>query len=174
MTREEKKKLIESLAVQLQNYAHFYVTDTSGLNASATADLRRKCFDSGVELVVVKNTLFKKALEKVEYTGVEDLLSTLKGETSIMFTSVGNAPARLIKEFRKSNAKPILKSAYIEESVYVGDENVEVLSTLKSKDELIADVVALLQSPVKNVVSALQSAPQTVAGLVKTLSEREG
>jgi large subunit ribosomal protein L10 len=171
MKREEKDTIIESLAQQIQNNKHFYLADISGLNAEKTSKLRRKCFESNIELVVVKNTLLQKALAKV---GVqfEELYPILNFGTSIMFTETGNVPARLIKEFRKENDKPILKAAYVEESIYVGDEQLDALASLKSKDELLGDIIGMLQSPAKNVISALQSGKNTLAGLVKTLSER--
>lgn len=172
MTREEKNILIDSLAEQLNEYPAFYITDTSELNAEKTALLRRKCYEQEIKLVVVKNTLFAKALEKVEKND-EELLGVLKGSTSIMFSTTSKTPAVLIREFRKTADKPILKAAYVEESVYVGDNQLEALANIKSKNELIADVIALLQSPAKNVISALQgNAGQKIAGLVKSLEER--
>lgn len=172
MTREEKNILIDSLAEKLNEYSAFYLADTSELNAEKTAQLRRKCFEKDIALVVVKNTLFQKALEKVEKNDAE-LVGVLTGSTSVMFSNVSKMPAVLIKEFRKTSNKPILKAAFVEESVYIGDNQLEALANLKSKNELIADVVALLQSPAKNVISALQgNAGQKIAGLVKTLEER--
>ena len=162
MTKEEKLVVIDSLAEQLQAYPHFYIADIESLNAEQTAALRRKCFESDVKLVVVKNTLLGKALEKVEKADA-DLVKVLEGPTSIMFTNVAKAPAVLIKEFRKKSEKP----------VYVGDDQLDALCNIKSKEELIADIVALLQSPAKNVISALQAnAGQKIAGLVKTLESR--
>ena len=164
MTKEEKLVVIDSLAEQLQAYPHFYIADIESLNAEQTAALRRKCFESDVKLVVVKNTLLGKALEKVK---------VLEGPTSIMFTNVAKAPAVLIKEFRKKSEKPVLKAAFAEGCVYVGDDQLDALCNIKSKEELIADIVALLQSPAKNVISALQAnAGQKIAGLVKTLESR--
>jgi large subunit ribosomal protein L10 len=174
MRREDKNVIIDRLTEQINQYPHFYLADTSTLNAANTSKLRRKCFEKEIKLVVVKNTLLQKALEKCEKADFSPLFETLKGATSVMFTEVGNVPAKLIKEFRKSHEKPVLKAAFVEESFYVGDNQLEALATLKSKNELIADVIALLQSPVKKVVSQLQSAPNTIAGVVKTLSEREG
>ncbi len=172
MTREEKTVIINSLAEKLTQYPHFYLTDISELNAEQTAALRRKCFEQEINLVVVKNTLFEKALEKVEKAD-EQLKSVLEGATAVMFTKVNKGPAVLIKEFRKTNPKPILKAAYVEESIYVGDQTVEELSKIKSKEELIGDIIMLLQSPAKNVISALQgSAGQKIAGIVKALEER--
>lgn len=173
MNREEKTIIIDSLTEKLQEYAHFYLTDASGLNADQTSNLRRACFEKDIALVVVKNTLFTKALEKVEKAD-EQLVDVLKGSTAVMFCQTGNAPARLIKEFRKSSDKPVLKGAYVQECVYLGDKAIEELVNVKSREELIGDIVALLQSPAKNVISALKSSSaDKVAGLVKTLSERE-
>ena len=169
MTKEEKLVVIDSLAEQLQAYPHFYIADIESLNAEQTAALRRKCFESDVKLVVVKNTLLGKALEKAD----ADLVKVLEGPTSIMFTNVAKAPAVLIKEFRKKSEKPVLKAAFAEGCVYVGDDQLDALCNIKSKEELIADIVALLQSPAKNVISALQAnAGQKIAGLVKTLESR--
>ena len=167
MTKEEKLVVIDSLAEQLQAYPHFYIADIESLNAEQTAALRRKCFESDV-----KNTLLGKALEKVEKADA-DLVKVLEGPTSIMFTNVAKAPAVLIKEFRKKSEKPVLKAAFAEGCVYVGDDQLDALCNIKSKEELIADIVALLQSPAKNVISALQAnAGQKIAGLVKTLESR--
>ena len=172
MTKEEKLVVINSLVEQLQAYPHFYITNIESLNAEQTASLRRKCFESNVKLVVGKNTLLTKALEKVEKADA-DLVKVLEGSTSIMFTEVAKAPAVLIKEFRKTSDKPVLKAAYAEGCVYVGDEQLETLCNIKSREELIGDIVALLQSPAKNVISALQgNAGQKIAGLVKTLESR--
>ncbi len=172
MTKEEKLVVINNLAEQLNAYPHFYVTNIEALNAEQTAKLRRKCFESDIKLVVVKNTLFTKALEKVEKAEAE-LVNVLEGSTSVMFTNTGKAPAVLIKEFRKSCDKPLIKAAYVEGCVYVGDNQLDTLCNIKSREELIGDIVALLQSPAKNVISALQAnAGQKIAGLVKTLEER--
>ncbi len=172
MTKEEKLVVINNLAEQLNAYPHFYVTNIEALNAEQTAKLRRKCYENDIKLVVVKNTLFGKALEKVEKAEAE-LMGVLEGSTSVMFTNTGKAPAVLIKEFRKSCDKPVLKAAYVEGCVYVGDNQLDTLCNIKSREELIADIVALLQSPAKNVISALQgNAGQKIAGLVKTLEER--
>jgi large subunit ribosomal protein L10 len=172
MTREEKNILIDSLAEKLNAYSGFYLTDISTLNAGKTAALRRKCFEREISLVVIKNTLFIKALEKAGKSD-DELVGALAGSSAVMFTNVSKSPAVLIKEFRKTSDRPILKAAYVEENVYVGDDQLDALLNVKSRLELIADVVALLQSPAKNVVSALQgSAGQKIAGLVKTLEER--
>ena len=172
MTREEKAIVIDNIAAQLNEYPHFYVTDIEALNAEQTAALRRKCFESDIKLVVVKNTLLGKALEKVNKADA-DLLKVLEGPTSVMFANTGKAPAVLIKEFRKKCEKPILKAANVEGCLYVGDDQLETLCNIKSREELIGDIVALLQSPAKNVISALRAnAGEKIAGLVKTLEER--
>jgi len=173
MRREDKNLLIDKLTEQIKQYPHFYLADISDLNAEATSKLRRKCFEKQIELVVVKNTLFIKALEKSGKSDFTQLYDSIKGSTSVMFTESGNVPAKLIKEFRKANPKPLLKAAFVEESIYVGENQLEALVSLKSKNELIADVIALLQSPAKNVVSGLQSGRNILAGVVKTLSEKE-
>jgi large subunit ribosomal protein L10 len=172
MNKEQKIQIIDSLTEEINASNHFYLTDISEMNAEQTSALRRACFEKQIKLVVVKNSLLKLALEKAEgeFDGVYDVL---KGSTSLMLTETGNLPAKLIKEFRKENDKPILKAAYVEESVYVGDNELEALSTIKSKEELIGDIVALLQSPIKNVVSSLESGKNILAGVVKTLSEKE-
>lgn len=172
MTKEEKLVVINNLAAQLTEYPHFYITNIEALNAEQTATLRRKCFESKVKLVVVKNTLLTKALEKVEKADA-DLVNVLEGSTSIMFTEVAKTPAQVIKEFRKTSDKPVLKAAYVEGCVYIGDHQLDTLCNIKSREELIGDIVALLQSPAKNVISALQAnAGQKIAGLVKTLETR--
>ena len=173
MRREDKNLLIDKLTEQIKQYPHFYLADISDLNAEATSKLRRKCFEKQIELVVVKNTLFIKALERSGKSDFTSLYDSIKGTTSVMFTETGNVPAKLIKEFRKANPKPLLKAAFVEESIYIGENQLEALVSLKSKNELIADVIALLQSPAKNVVSGLQSGRNILAGVVKTLSEKE-
>ena len=172
MTREEKALVIENLTQQLNEYPHFYITNIEALNAENTAALRRKCFESGIKLMVVKNTLLQKALEKADKAEAE-LIGVLEGSTSVMFTQTGKAPAVLIKEFRKKSDKPVIKAAYVEGCVYVGDDQLDALCNIKSREELIGDIVALLQSPAKNVISALQgSAGHKIAGIVKTLESR--
>ena len=173
MTREEKSQVIETLTAQLSDNANIYLADISGLDAGNTTNLRRACFKAGVQLAVVKNTLFKKAMESSD-KDFGELKDILKGNTSLMFSETGNAPAKVIKEFRKKSDKPLLKGAYIQESIYVGDNQLDSLVELKSKDELVGEIIGLLQSPAKNVISALKSGGSTIAGLVKTLSEREG
>lgn len=171
MKREEKNTIIDSIVKQIESKRHLYITDISDLNALTTSKLRRKCFENQIELVVVKNTLLKKALEKLE-GNYEELYSVLTKSTSLMLSETGNAPAKLIKEFRSTSAKPILKAAYVEECVYIGDNQLDALVSIKSRDELIGDIIGMLQSPAKNVISALQSGKNTLAGVVKTLSER--
>ena len=171
MTREQKANVIEQLTAKLADNANIYLTDVSGLNAETTSNLRRACFKANIKLEVVKNTLLSKAMEASDRDF--DLSSVLVGNTAMMFSEAGNAPAKLIKEFRKKSDKPILKGAFIEEAVYLGDDQVEALVNIKSKDELIGEIIGLLQSPAKNVVSALQSGGGTLAGIIKTLSEKE-
>ena len=173
MTREEKSKLIENLTAQLSENPIIYLADISTLNANSTSNLRRACFKAGVKLEVVKNTLLAKAME-ISDKDFGDLSDTLVGNTSIMFSETGNAPAKVIKEFRKKSDKPLLKGAYVEESVYVGDDQLDNLVNIKSKEELLGEIIGLLQSPAKNVISALKSGGNTIAGIVKTLSEKEG
>lgn len=172
MKREEKSQIIERLVEQITNSSHFYLTDISDMNAEETSNFRRACYKSDVQLVLVKNTLLQRALEQVE-GDFEPLYDVLKGSTSIMFTATGNAPAKLIKDFRKKKTKPFVKAAFVEQSFYIGDENIDALVNIKSKEEVIADVIALLQSPIKNVVSALQSGGNTIHGILQTLSEKE-
>ena len=172
MTREEKSQYIEDLAVKLSESGVFYLTDTAGLTVESVNQLREKCFKSNIELRVVKNTLLKKAMESIEDKNYEDLYGVLAGPTAIMFAEVGNAPAKLIKDFRKKNEKPLLKGAFIDEAIYTGEENLEFLSAIKSREELIGEIIGLLQSPAKNVISGLKSGGNTIAGLIKTLSER--
>lgn len=174
MRREEKNVIINSLAEQLKKFPHFYLADISGLNAESTAALRRQCFEKEVTLVVVKNTLLRKALEQIEFQSTE-LFEVLKGSTSIMLSEQNNVPAKLIKEFSKKNKlkKPVLKGAFVEDTAYIGEANLEDLVNIKSREELIGDIIGLLQSPAKNVISALQSGGTILSGVVKTLSERE-
>lgn len=171
MKREEKDIIVNNLVDQLNGSPHFYLADASELNAEATSLLRRRCFESEIKMLVVKNTLLRRALEQTDYQ-VEELYDVLKGATAVMFTETGNAPAKLIKEFRKKFEKPILKGAYVEESVYVGDDQLESLVNVKSKEELIGDVIALLQSPAKKVISQLQSGGNILSGVLKTLSDK--
>jgi len=172
MRREDKKAIIESLAEKLKEYGHFYLTDTAQLNAADTSELRRKCYENDIKLVVVKNTLLKRALQQAA-GDFEELFPVLKNTTSIMFTQSGNIPAKLIKEFRKKRDKPVLKGAYVQESIYIGDNQLDALVAIKTKDELVGDIIMLLQSPVNNVISALQSGGNTIHGVLETLSKRE-
>lgn len=173
MTKEEKSVVIEELTAQLAENTNIYLTDISGLNAEATSDLRRACFKGDIKLAVIKNTLLAKAMEASE-KDFGELPEVLKGNTSLMLSETGNAPAKLIKEFRKKKKaeKPLLKGAFIESAVYVGDDQLDVLVDIKSREELIGEIIGLLQSPAKNVVSALQSGGGKLAGILKTLSER--
>lgn len=170
MKKEDKQLLIQSLGEKLQEYAHFYLVDVTGLNASATSDLRRKCFQQDIKMVVVKNTLLQKAMDAAEID-FSPLYDCLKGNTAVFFCNTANVPAKLIKEEGKSGI-PALKGAYAEEGIYVGADQLDALCAIKSRTELIAEVVALLQSPAKNVISALQSGGQTIHGVLKTLGER--
>jgi large subunit ribosomal protein L10 len=174
MTKAEKTKIIESLSAQLDQASNFYVTNTANLTVEKTNELRRICFKNDIQLKVVKNTLLQKAMERSE-KDFADLYDTLAGPTSIMFTSTANLPAKLIKDFRKKfkTDKPILKGAYVEESIFVGEDKLDALENIKSKNEVIGDVIALLQSPAKNVISALQSGGHKLSGILKTLSEKE-
>ncbi|MDA8788028.1 50S ribosomal protein L10 [Schleiferiaceae bacterium] len=172
MTREEKNQLIEDLTAALESTATVYITDIAGLDAENTSNLRRACHKAEVKMTVVKNALLKKAMER-STKDFGELSDVLKGNSSIMLAEAGNAPAKLIKEFRKKSKKPILKGAYVEEAIFIGDNQLDALTSLKSKNELIGDVILLLQSPIKNVVSGLQAGSgQTVAGLIKALEER--
>ena len=175
MKRSEKQAIIDNLVQEINSYSHFYLADIAELDAEKTSALRRICFQKDVKLIVVKNTLLKRALEASE-KNAEELFDVLKGNTSLMFCDTGNVPAKLISEFRKKNkklGKPVFKAAYVEESVYVGEDQLEALINVKSKEELIGDIIAILQSPAKNVISALQSGGQTIVGVLKTLSEKE-
>ena len=170
MKKEVKDTIIVELGQKLKEFPHFYLVDLTGLNAEKTSDLRRKCFKSEIKMIVVKNTLLHKAFEAadIDYSPLYD---SLKGSTAVMFTTTANVPAKLLKEYTKEGI-PALKAAYAEESFFVGADRLEELASLKSKNELIAEVVALLQSPAKNVVSALQSGANTIHGVLKTLGER--
>ena len=171
MRKEDKAIIIEKLGEKLNEYAHFYLVDVTGLNAETTSALRRKCFKSEIKMVVVKNNLLHKALEQ-SGTDFTPLYDSLKGTTAVFFCNTANVPAKLIKEEGKATGIPALKAAYAEEEIYVGAENLDALVAIKSKNEVIAEVVALLQSPAKNVISALQSGSQTIHGVLKTLGER--
>ncbi|MCH4896338.1 MAG: 50S ribosomal protein L10 [Marinifilaceae bacterium] len=172
MRKELKKDIIDSLTNSINEYKHVYITDIAELDAESTYALRKACFTKQVKLIQVKNTLLKLALEQAEgeYT---ELLDVLKGSSSIMLSDTGNAPAKVIKEIRAKQDKPILKAAYVEESIYIGDSELDNLVNIKSKEELLGDIVSLLQSPIKNVISSLESGKNTLSGIVKTLSEKE-
>jgi large subunit ribosomal protein L10 len=172
MKKEDKYIAVEQITQLVNEYEHFYVTDIAALNSENTSSLRRACFKEGVKLYVVKNTLLKKALENLE-ADYSPLYETLKGNTALMFCNTGNVPARLIKDFRKDKGIPALKAACVEECFYIGPEHLETLVNVKSKKDLVADLIALLQSPAKNVVSALQSGGTILHGVLKTLGERE-
>jgi len=172
MKRSEKLEIIDNLTKEINSYSHFYLADVADLNSEDTSQLRRLCFNKQVKLIVVKNTLLRKALEKSDKNS-EELYDVLKGNTSIMFTEVGNVPALLIKEFARKHSKPVLKAAYVQESVYVGADQLEALATIKSKDELLGELIGLLQSPIKTVLGQLQSGGTTIHGILKTLSEKE-
>ena len=173
MNKNEKTQLIEDLKVKLADAQYFYITDSSELTVAQVNQLRGLCYKQGVEMKVVKNTLARKALESFgEDKGFEGLYDALKGPTTILFSETGNVPAKLIKEFRESHDKPLLKAAYIDSDVFIGDDQLDVLKSLKSKEELIGEVIVLLQSPIKNVLGSLESGKSTLSGLVKALEER--
>lgn len=172
MTKEEKNLLINDLVETLASTNVVYVADTANLNAEDTSKLRRECFKQNISLAVVKNTLLKKAMERVEGKDFSDLYPVLEGPTAILISEAGNAPAKLIKTFRAKNPKPLLKGAFVDQAVFIGDNQLDTLISLKSREELIGDIIGLLQSPAKNVISALKSSGSTIAGLVKTLEER--
>lgn len=172
MNKDQKAQYIEDLAQDLSKANIFYLADTSALTVETINQLRRRCFQQGIELRVVKNTLLAKAMAKVEDRNYDNLASVLSGPTSIMFSEVGNAPAKLIKDFRKKNDKPVLKGAYIEEAIFIGDNQLDMLEAIKSREELIGDIIGLLQSPAKNVISGLTSGGSKIAGILKTLEER--
>ncbi len=171
MTKEEKVLEIDSLTTRLKDVKNLYITDIAGLNALETSNLRRMCFKAGIKLSVVKNTLLERAMTSSgkDFGELKDLL---KGNTSLMFSESGNGPAKIIKDFRKKSDKPILKGAFIEETVYIGDDQINQLVALKSKEEVIGDIISLLQSPAKNLISALKSGGGKVSGILKSLSER--
>jgi len=171
MTKEEKSIVIDNLTTQLADNSIIYLADISGLDALSTSDLRRACFKANVKLAVVKNTLLAKAMERSD-KDFGELPNTLKGNTSIMIASAGNAPAKVIKEFRKKSDKPVLKGAFVEQAIYIGDDQIDALVNIKSKEELIGEIITILQSPAKNVISALQSGGSKLSGIIKTLSEK--
>jgi large subunit ribosomal protein L10 len=172
MRKEDKQVIIDSILAELQACPNFYLTDVSDLNAEKTSQLRRQCFNSGIKMLVVKNALLHKAMVQMEGKDYNDLYEVMKGSTAVMLCETGNAPAKLIKNFRQKNDRPILKGAYIEECCYIGDNMLDTLCNIKSKNDLIADVIALLQSPMKNLVSGLQSSGHKLSGILETLSEK--
>lgn len=171
MTREEKKQVIEELTTELKEVKNLYLTDIAGLNSSETLALRRLCFKSNIKLSVVKNTFLAKAM-KASKRDFGELKNTLKGNTSLMFSEVGNAPAKIIRDFRKTFDKPFLKGALVEESIYMGDDQIPTLASMKSKEEVIGEIIGLLKSPVKNIISALKSSDGKLSGILKTLSSK--
>jgi large subunit ribosomal protein L10 len=172
MKSSDKQVIINNLSEHINNYSHFYLTDISGLNAQDTSSLRRLCFDQKVKLVVVKNTLLRKAFENSE-KNFDELYDVLKGNTTVMFSEVANMPAKLIKDFSKKKKKPVLKAAYVQESIYLGENQLEALITVKTKEQLIGDVVALLKSPMSNLLSQLQSGGNIIHGVLETLKEKK-
>jgi len=173
MNREEKHELVSALQEKMQEFGNFYIADTSSLSVAKVNNIRRKCFESGIEMQVAQNSLIRKAIEGLEGDSSE-IFAALKGQSALLFSTSGNAPAKLIKALRKGSDKPVLKAAYIDSSIYVGDNHLDSLVSLKSREELIGDIIGLLQSPAKNVISALKSSGSKIAGIVKTLQEREG
>ena len=171
MNKAEKIKVIDDLTLSLSKSKNLYLTDISGLNASQTSDLRRACFKADIKLSVVKNTMLSRAIDASD-KDFGEIPSVLKGNTSLMFSETGNVPAKIIKEFRKKNDRPILKAAFIEEAIYIGDNQLDTLVAIKSREELIGEVIGLLKSPVQNIVSALKSSGNNLSGVLKTLSER--
>jgi len=172
MTRDEKNKIIDSLVGSFNECSNFYITDIATLNSEKTSKLRRLCYARKIKLNVAKNTLIRQALQKIDAESYESLFPALKGTSALMFSETANLPAKLIKEFRRESDRPILKGAYIASSVFLGDNQLDALVSLKSKNELIGDVIGLLQSPAKNVIGALQSGGNKLAGIVKTLENR--
>lgn len=174
MTRQEKKAAVAELKDKFSSTPFIYLTDSSAMTVAQVSDFRRKCFEQDVEMKVVKNTLAIKAIEQLDNKdSFDDVLPLLKGTTALLFTSTANLPAKILKEFREKNEKPLLKGAFIDSDVFVGDDQIATLSAMKSKEDLIGDVIMLLQSPMKNLISSLQSGGQTLSGLLKSLEERE-
>lgn len=171
MNKEEKHELVLALTEQIKEYGNFYITDTSDLTVEKVNSIRRKCYESDITMQVAKNSLIKKAMEAAG-GDFSPMFDVLKGSSSILFSKSGTAPAKLIKQLRKKGEKPILKAAYIDTAIFIGDNQLDTLVNLKSKEQLIGEIVGLLQSPAKNVISALKSGGNTIAGVVKTLQER--
>ncbi|MCF8408748.1 MAG: 50S ribosomal protein L10 [Crocinitomicaceae bacterium] len=172
MTREEKSNYIDALAAEISAASVFYIADTAELTVDTINAIRRRCFQTNIRLRVVKNALLEKAMDRVEGKDFGGLKETLKGGTSIMFSEVGNAPAKLIQEFRRKGTKPVLKGAYIDEAIFIGDDQLVTLEFLKSREELVGDIIGLLQSPIKNVISGLKGSGEKIAGILKTLEEK--
>lgn len=170
MKKEDKNKIVDQIASTIKEYDNFYLTDITSLNAAKTSILRRECYKEDIKLMVVKNTLLRKAFDRLE-ENYDELDPILKGNTAIMFSNVANAPAKLISKYTKAKI-PALKGAYVQESFFIGAEYLPQLVTIKSKSEVIGDIIGLLQSPAKNVISALQSGGNTIHGVLQTLSER--
>jgi large subunit ribosomal protein L10 len=171
MRKEEKHEVVLALTETIAEYGNFYITDTANLSVAKVNDIRRKCFENDIKMQVAKNKLIRKAMEASE-GDFSEMFEVLKGSSSILFSKSANAPAKLIKQLRKSGDKPVLKAAYIDSAIFIGDNQLDALVNLKSKEELVADIIALLQSPAKNVISGLQSGGNKLAGIVKTLQER--
>jgi large subunit ribosomal protein L10 len=171
MRKEEKHEVVLALTETIAEYGNFYITDTANLSVAKVNDIRRKCFENGIKMQVAKNKLIRKAMEASE-GDFSEMFDVLKGSSSILFSKSANAPAKLIKQLRRTGDKPVLKAAYIDSSVFIGDNQLDALVNLKSKEQLVADIIALLQSPAKNVISGLQSGKNKLAGIVKTLQER--
>ena len=171
MRKEEKHEVVLALTETIAEYGNFYITDTANLSVAKVNDIRRKCFENGIKMQVAKNKLIRKAME-ASVGDFSEMFDVLKGSSSILFSKSANAPAKLIKQLRRTGDKPVLKAAYIDSSIFIGDNQLEALVNLKSKEELVADIIALLQSPAKNVISGLQSGGNKLAGIVKTLQER--
>ncbi|MFA5911896.1 MAG: 50S ribosomal protein L10 [Vicinamibacterales bacterium] len=171
MRKEEKHEVVLALTETIAEYGNFYITDTANLSVAKVNDIRRKCFENDIKMQVAKNKLIRKAMEASE-GDFSEMFDVLKGSSSLLFSKSANAPAKLIKQLRKSGDKPVLKAAYIDSAVFIGDNQLDALVNLKSKEELVADIIALLQSPAKNVISGLQSGGNKLAGIVKTLQER--
>ena len=171
MRKEEKHEVVLALTETIAEYGNFYITDTANLSVAKVNDIRRKCFENGIKMQVAKNKLIRKAME-ASVGDFSEMFDVLKGSSSILFSKSSNAPAKLIKQLRKTGDKPVLKAAYIDSSIFIGDNQLDALINLKSKEELVADIIALLQSPAKNVISGLQSGGNKLAGIVKTLQER--
>ena len=171
MRKEEKHEVVLALTETIAEYGNFYITDTANLSVAKVNDIRRKCFENGIKMQVAKNKLIRKAME-ASVGDFSEMFDVLKGSSSILFSKSANAPAKLIKQLRRTGDKPVLKAAYIDSSIFIGDNQLDALINLKSKEELVADIIALLQSPAKNVISGLQSGGNKLAGIVKTLQER--